>query len=514
MIDDARRWYCQGLSLQIEALDRAIRALHAGEQHASESLRRLASGLRDSGQCFGFSEISEAATVLLGVEDGGLDETAARLLDTLRTVTAVVDTAVVKVLYIGADQMVARTLTAALSDRHREVMVALTAEQAERTLDEHDVGLLLLDLMLPDRDGRDLLSHLRRRPDTAGLPIFVLAKPTSTASRAECFALGADAFFVRPVDVAALAPAVVSALQRFGEIRSEPRRDPVTHFLNRAAFSETFAYHASLSARNRSALSVAVIGLERADNVGGTGATDATARSFAQALSRSLREVDVIARWGGDDYVVLFPGTGPKGAMVALKKALRALADTARNSDGDTPVVASFSAGIVAAVEGARLSDIIAEGDRLLYLARTSSGDRVVSSEDAPAKGSRMIVLAEDDQVTANVIQHRLAREGFQVRHFLTSTELLAHVTELSDAGLFVLDVKLPGMDGFQLLQRLRERPEFSEVPVLMLTSLGSEQDIVRAFQLGANDYMTKPFSSAELKARIHRLVEGVRSVR
>jgi DNA-binding response OmpR family regulator len=42
-----------------------------------------------------------------------------------------------------------------------------------------------------------------------------------------------------------------------------------------------------------------------------------------------------------------------------------------------------------------------------------------------------------------------------------------------------------------------------------MLTSLGSEQDIVRAFQLGANDYMTKPFSSAELKARIHRLVEG-----
>ncbi len=69
--------------------------------------------------------------------------------------------------------------------------------------------------------------------------------------------------------------------------------------------------------------------------------------------------------------------------------------------------------------------------------------------------------------------------------------------------------MKLPGLDGFQLLQRLRARSEFGLVPVLMLTSLGSEQDIVRAFQLGANDYMTKPFSSAELKARIHRLVEG-----
>jgi DNA-binding response OmpR family regulator len=152
---------------------------------------------------------------------------------------------------------------------------------------------------------------------------------------------------------------------------------------------------------------------------------------------------------------------------------------------------------------------VIAEGDRLLYVARTSHGDRVVSTEDALAQQTRLIVLAEDDQVTANVIQHRLAREGFQVRHFLTSTELLGHVPELTDAALFVLDVKLPGLDGFQLLQRLRARSEFGLVPVLMLTSLGSEQDIVRAFQLGANDYMTKPFSSAELKARIHRLVEG-----
>jgi diguanylate cyclase (GGDEF)-like protein len=462
MIDDARRWYCQGLSLQVDAMDRAIRALSNGEREAAPSLQRLARGLRESGQCFGFSEISEAATAILEAEPERLEESASRLLDTLRTVTAVVDTAVVNVLYVGADQTIARAITAALSDRHREVKVALTAEQAERVLDEYEVGLILLDLVLPDRDGRDLLSALRRRPDTAGLPILVLSKPSSIGLRSECFALGADGFVSRPLDVGALVPEVVSALQRFGEIRAEPRRDPVTHFLNRAAFSETYAYHASLSARNRSPLSVAVIGLERGNGENGVGG-DTVARTFAQALAKSLREVDVIARWGGDDYVVLFPGTGVHGATVALKKALRSLAESAASADSGQRKVASFTAGVVAATGGASLTDVIAEGDRLLYVARTSHGDRVVSTEDALAQQTRLIVLAEDDQVTANVIQHRLAREGFQVRHF----------------------------------------------PVLMLTSLGSEQDIVRAFQLGANDYMTKPFSSAELKARIHRLVEG-----
>ncbi len=502
MIDDARRWYCQGLSLQIEALDRALRALSDNDGDAPASLRRIARGLRDSGQCFGFSEISEAAGELLEAENGQLGTVAAGLVDTLRTVTAVVDTAVVKVLYIGADQGVARAATAALADRHREVLVALTATQAEQLLDRHEVGLVLLDLVLPDRDGRDLLVELRRRPDTAGLPIFVLAKPAGDVGRAECFALGADAFLTRPINGDALAPAVVSALQRFGEIRSEPRRDPITHFLNRAAFSETYDYHASLSARNKTSMALAVVGLERG---GEGGRSDASARTFAQALSKSLREVDVIARWGGDDYVVLFPGTGARGATLALNKALRAL------GDGSEPS-AVFSAGVVAVAGGAPLPEVITEADRLLYVARTGGDERVISSEDEPARQARMIVLAEDDQVTANVIQHRLAREGFQVRHFLSSTDLLANVTELSTASLFVLDVKLPGMDGFQLLQRLRERPEFTEVPVLMLTSLGSEQDIVRAFQLGANDYMTKPFSSAELRARIHRLVESARN--
>ena len=62
-----------------------------------------------------------------------------------------------------------------------------------------------------------------------------------------------------------------------------------------------------------------------------------------------------------------------------------------------------------------------------------------------------------------------------------------------------ILDVKMPGMDGFELLERLRKVPAYYELPIMMLTSMGREEDIARGFDLGADDYMVKPFSPVEV---------------
>jgi DNA-binding response OmpR family regulator len=77
---------------------------------------------------------------------------------------------------------------------------------------------------------------------------------------------------------------------------------------------------------------------------------------------------------------------------------------------------------------------------------------------------------------------------------------------------MVILDVKMPGMDGFEVLERLRRTPAFSAVPIIMLTSMGSEADVVRGFQLGADDYVLKPFSPVELSARVWRLLRRGRS--
>lgn len=70
-----------------------------------------------------------------------------------------------------------------------------------------------------------------------------------------------------------------------------------------------------------------------------------------------------------------------------------------------------------------------------------------------------------------------------------------------------ILDIMLPRVDGFALLRKIRQKPSWKEVPVLMLSALGDEQNIVRALDAGANDYVQKPFKPEELKARVRRLI-------
>ncbi len=119
---------------------------------------------------------------------------------------------------------------------------------------------------------------------------------------------------------------------------------------------------------------------------------------------------------------------------------------------------------------------------------------------------SAAILLAEDDAVIATLIQFRLRRAGLDVVHHRDGLKALDAAGERRFA-LCILDVKMPGMDGYDLLRALRGLEGYRRVPILMLTALGKEEDIVRGFKLGASDYMTKPFSPVELMARVTRLL-------
>jgi DNA-binding response OmpR family regulator len=122
------------------------------------------------------------------------------------------------------------------------------------------------------------------------------------------------------------------------------------------------------------------------------------------------------------------------------------------------------------------------------------------------ASGGRRILLAEDDALTAALVIHRLEREGFEVEHRADGRSAV-EAAEAGSFGLVLLDVHMPELDGFQVLARLRADARHAAVPIVMLTAVGSERDVVRGFELGADDYILKPFSPAELTARLRRFV-------
>jgi DNA-binding response OmpR family regulator len=123
----------------------------------------------------------------------------------------------------------------------------------------------------------------------------------------------------------------------------------------------------------------------------------------------------------------------------------------------------------------------------------------MATSDPSTSVTPRRILVVEDDPMLAEVVERYLDREGFQVEVRPDGSAGLERALEwLPD--LVVLDVLLPGIDGFEVCRRLRQS---APIPIVMLTARAEEDDRVLGLELGADDYVTKPFSPRELTARI-----------
>jgi DNA-binding response OmpR family regulator len=115
---------------------------------------------------------------------------------------------------------------------------------------------------------------------------------------------------------------------------------------------------------------------------------------------------------------------------------------------------------------------------------------------------SRKIAIVEDEAELAALIEYNLTRSGFQSRIFGGEEGMLAAL-ESFQPDLIILDVMLPGYDGFELCKQIRAGGRLVRVPVVFLTARSEEVDRVLGLEIGGDDYMTKPFSPRELVARI-----------
>ena len=112
-----------------------------------------------------------------------------------------------------------------------------------------------------------------------------------------------------------------------------------------------------------------------------------------------------------------------------------------------------------------------------------------------------MTVLIEDDPSIRKLVEYSLSSNGISIVSFPSGEE--AFESDLKDAELFILDIMLPGMDGMEILSRIRKDPTLGRVPVIMLTAKGSEYDIAKGLDDGADDYIPKPFGRLELIGRV-----------
>jgi DNA-binding response OmpR family regulator len=122
---------------------------------------------------------------------------------------------------------------------------------------------------------------------------------------------------------------------------------------------------------------------------------------------------------------------------------------------------------------------------------------------DAPRP---LVLVADDDDDILALVCYRMEKAGYDVARARDGGEALRLASELLPA-LAILDVMMPKADGYEVTRRLREQESTSRMPIILLTARSQEADVQRGFEAGADDYIRKPFSPQELRARVQAIL-------
>lgn len=360
-----------------------------------------------------------------------------------------------------------------------------------------------------------LLPDLRRDPRTKDAGVVVVTGKAGPRTREECFALGADAFFDKPFDAPSLVAAVMTVLQEGRSTVPDP--DPLLAPLTLSEVQKLLTTQRTDPGSARK-WTVGLVDIDtdrpgaEANQAAVTGGDTPSPRSTASGddppllpsllrtaiteLQRRTLPGEWIARWGVDQLVLVSPARSPSALAPMLEELTR------------TPGLRGFISTAVRPVEESEdLLDAVSKAaSAAVEVAPMRPGDPATPAPGTTPAGQPRVVLVEDDPVTAALVRHRLVRSGFDVEHHTDGAAGLAGISA-RPPHVVILDVQLPSMDGFEILGRLRESDATRAVPVLMFTSLGRQEHVQRGFELGADDFVTKPFSPGELLTRVFRLV-------
>ena len=117
------------------------------------------------------------------------------------------------------------------------------------------------------------------------------------------------------------------------------------------------------------------------------------------------------------------------------------------------------------------------------------------------------VLIAEDDATALKVLENCVRRWGYEPRTAKNGAEACDILLDPKGPDLAILDCLMPVMNGFDTLREIRQNRRLKGLPVIMVTAMGSEDDIIRGYQCGTNDYILKPFSEEQLVARIKNLL-------
>ena len=278
-------------------------------------------------------------------------------------------------------------------------------------------------------------------------------------------------------------------------------RDALTGAYNRRFYEEELK-HKYLNA------GVAMIDLDDfklCNDTFGHAAGDAALRLTASIIHRCIRSTDMLVRYGGDELLLVLPNIPAEHFVQKLRYISKRLS-TAHLPEFSKLQLSASIGGVMAA--DIPISDAVVVADKRMYLAKRCK-NTVVTEDVAPnsvcsGNAHRPTVLIVDDSPMNRDILSEILSDDFEVLEASNGAECLeildARGPELS---ILLLDIVMPDMDGFDVLSRMAAQGLLEDLPVVMISSEDSAQTVRRAYELGASDYISRPFDARIVHRRV-----------
>jgi DNA-binding response OmpR family regulator len=498
VIDEVRLRFIADFPIRCDTAEGAVDRLDesTGDTEALAILQALSHRLAGLAGIIGFRRVSTLASELEDLTrrtNGGVDAAAARSV--VHAIRGAFSEEVADARSHSPERRSPAglgTVLLAEDDPDQRAVVTRYLQEAGYTVDGVESGdrvldraravrpaVVLLDVEMPGLDGYTVCRQLKADASLSAIPVLFLTTRTRLDDRLVGLTLGADDYLAKPVDPAELLIRLDRVRGRFEARAEEAGATSVLSF-------EEFA-QVSRSRLTRSAVSLVLIRL--------------SATHLAQAaahVTSEIRRSDLVGFYDRSHLLLLMPGLSGPVSSARAAEILTGLA--AQGIEGAAGVSGTPTAG------AKTLEAMLAEADQALMQARHFERRAVVYGEALDRDGQRTrgsVLVAEDDPDVVRILDAQMRGAGYRTSLAFDGAEALTAL-DTAPPDVLILDLMMPKIGGFDLLARINSRTV--KPKVLVLSARGREDDVTRAFELGADDYVTKPFNPQELLARVARL--------
>ncbi len=303
-----------------------------------------------------------------------------------------------KILLVEDDRVQAKFVINFLEKKGYEVLWAEDGRAAIKIVKTNSIDLIILDIILPDINGYEVARWLKINNDTKGIPIIMLTARSALNDKIAGLEAGADDYLPKPFDEAELNARIYASLRTKAlqdELKERNRQleellakvelmaitDPLTEINNRRRFEEVIKKEFSRFKRYHTPLSCMMIDIDHFKRINdryGHASGDSVLKEVANLICRNLREIDTLARWGGEEFVVLLPQTDKNEAQNVAQRVLENIRN--HRFSGIPPeerITVSIGISGIPSSEIDNWERLIMKADEALYLAKDRGRNRV-----------------------------------------------------------------------------------------------------------------------------------------